>query len=103
MCDHQVGTIMKYNSDDYDFVKSVGKSTRVYQIYRKSETEYEYRRTGNQSLWKGYKTEVVVGCPYEKGPGSNADLTIYYTNHKGQRYCASAYKQTKPYNPFDDE
>jgi hypothetical protein len=27
---------------------------------------------------------------------ADADLTIYYTNHKGQTYCASAYKQTKP-------
>jgi hypothetical protein len=91
MSDHQVGTVRKYSSEHRDYDNKYGSVVRTYQIYRKSETEYEYRRTGNASLWKGYEVEVEVGCPHN-GPGSDSDLTIFAKRLNGKRYNYPAYR-----------
>jgi hypothetical protein len=57
---HQIGSSMKYRSILSYFDNTPPDVIRTYTIYRKSETEYEYRRTNNLSLWKGRDVEVVV-------------------------------------------
>jgi hypothetical protein len=51
MSDHQVGTTMKYR--DLDGIKK-------FLVLRKSETEYEYDRKGNSSLWKNMDVRFVI-------------------------------------------
>jgi hypothetical protein len=94
MSDHQVGTIRKYSSERRDYVRIYKEVVRTYHIYRKSETEYEYLRTGNASLWKGYEVEVVVGCPFKQNAPDRADsdLTIFAKKPNGQTYSYSAYR-----------